>query len=324
MEMDAMKRAVLTVATGKPAYWAMAVELARSFEYWNRDNDIGFFVLTDLDEPVPPALRRLRKIAVPRGSLGNGFSAKLHLDRFAPAEQTLFIDADCLCVKPLDFVFDRFAGRAVSVVGGTIAQGEWFGDVTRTCREAQVAALPKFNGGIYYLEPGAKASAVYERARALLPHYDALGLVRLRGSANDELLMAIAMAQENCWGIQEDGSVMGEFLSTPKVIALDTVRGRCILDNPPPPDPRHRAWFALPRVRPAVVHFLGNHVSDWLYRSEVLRLRLVVDYRVPPVMASAAGSVFRWPHQITDAAKDALRPALHATFGPRKVREGIR
>src|SRR5262249_35774320 len=154
----------------------------------------------------------------------------LHLDRFAPADQTLFIDADCLCIRPLDFAFDRFGGRDVSVVGGTIAEGEWFGDVARICREADVTALPKFNGGVYYIEPGAKASAVYRRARELSFNYDALGLVRLRGAPNDELLMAIAMAQEDCWGIPEDGAVMGDFFSTPKVIELDTVRGRCVLE----------------------------------------------------------------------------------------------
>jgi hypothetical protein len=319
-----VKRAVLTVATGKPVFWAMAVELARSFYFWNRGNDLSFFVLTDLDEPIPCAVRGLQKIPVSYGSLGTGFSAKLHLDRFAPADQTLFVDADCLCIRPLDFVFDRFAGRDVSVVGGTIAEGEWFGDVARVCRELEVPAIPKFNGGVYYIEPGVKASAVYQRARDLLPKYDALGLVRLRGAPNDELLMAIAMAQEDCWGIPEDGLVMGEFLSTPKVIALDTVRGRCILENPPAPHPQNRAWFSLSQVRPAIVHFLGHHVSSWLYRSEVLRLRLAADHGVPPLLASATGSVFRWPYQIMDVAKDTLRPAFHAAFGPRKIRAEIR
>jgi hypothetical protein len=135
--------------------------------------------------------------------------------------------------------------------------------------------------------------------------------------------MAIAMAQEDCWGIPEDGSVMGEFLSTPKVIALDTVRGRCVLENPPAPHPQHR-WFSLPQVRPAIVHFLGHHVSSWLYRSEVLRLRLAADYGTPPLVASAAGSVFRWPYQVIDVTKDALRPAFHAVFGARKIRPGMR
>src|SRR4051794_20643482 len=144
-------RAVLTVAACKPIYFDLAIQLARSFEYWNSDNDIRFFILTDLDEPIPRGLRKTHKIAVAKGSLGKGFSVKLQLDRFLPAEATLFIDADCLCLAPLDFVFDRFSGHSVSVVGGIIADGEWGGDVAATCTAVGVASLPKFNGGIYYV-----------------------------------------------------------------------------------------------------------------------------------------------------------------------------
>ena len=113
------------------------------------------------------------------------------------------------------FVFDRFAGKPVSVIGGTISEGEWFGDVAHTCQLAGVSELPKFNGGIYYLKSGPKATAVYERARALLLDYDAMGLVRLRDAPDDELLMAIAMAQEGCCAIPEDGEIMGDFRRPP-------------------------------------------------------------------------------------------------------------
>jgi hypothetical protein len=303
----------------------MAVELARSFCFWNSANDISFFILTDLDEPLPKGLgSRVSKITAERGALGKGFSAKLYLDQFAPADQTLFVDADCLCVGPVDFIFDRFAGHAVSVVGGTITSGEWFGDVERTCREADVPALPKFNGGIYYLERGAKSSAVYQRARELMPRYDNLGLVRLRGLPNDELIMAIAMAQEDCWGIPEDGTIMGDFQSTPTVRELDVVMGRCFLENPPAPDPRHKDWHPLTIAHPAIVHFLGHHVSSWLYRGEILRLQLAINYGLAPRLASAIGTAYRMPFQVRDAIRDLLRPVFHASIGPRRIKEGVR
>jgi len=62
--------------------------------------------------------------------IGQGFSAKLHIDRLAPTSKTLFIDADCLCVGPLHSLFDRLGGKAVTVVGSEITKGDWFGDVT--------------------------------------------------------------------------------------------------------------------------------------------------------------------------------------------------
>lgn len=319
-----MSRAILTIATGKPIYWNMARELARSFRFWNRASDIGMFILTDLDEITAPEEDGFRVLRVEKGRLGQGFSAKLHLDEFAPADQTLFVDADCLCVRPLDFIFERFAGRAVSVVGGTIAKGEWFGDVEQTCRQAGVAALPKFNGGIYYLEHGAKVSAVYQRARSLLPKYDEMGLVRLRGLPNDELLMAVAMAQENCWGIPDDGAIIGDFQATPKVNAIDVVRGICDIENPPPPDSRHRNWNELEKILPAILHFLGSHVSTPLYRREVLRVRAATDFGLPAPLASAFGAACLSPAFVAEGLKDALRPAFHAFFGPRKVKVGPR
>lgn len=319
-----MSRAVLTIATGKIAYWNMAMELARSFELWNGSNDIQMFILTDIERELPKVLNSTHLITVAGGGLKAGFSSKLQLDQYAPADETLFIDADCFCLSSLDFVFEKFRGKDVSVVGGEISSGEWFGDVAETCARTGVRALPKFNGGIYFLARGPKAVAVYDRARALEPLYDDIGLRRLRGAANDELLMAISMAQEGCVGIPEDGTVMGEFLSCPIVSELDIVLGRCVLRNPDLPDLRHRDWFPLGEVRPAVVHFLGHHVSGWLYRAEVLKLRLAFDYRWPPVAASLVGRLYTVPYRILDKIREVLRPTFHKLFGPRRVRAGIR
>src|SRR4051794_32250425 len=193
-----VQRAVITIATGKPIYLAMAISLARSFFFWHRDFDVAFYIVTDREVALPADLDRVRLIAVKPGELGHGYATKLHLDLVAPAKQTLFIDADCLCAGNLSSLFDRFSGLHVSVVGGEIKQGDWFGDAAKLCARFNLECLPYFVGGMYYLEPGTKATAVYARARRLAPDYDELGLVRLRGQPNDELLMAIAMALEGC------------------------------------------------------------------------------------------------------------------------------
>ena len=171
-----LPRTILTIATGKPVYFDMAINLARSFMFWHSASDISFHLVSDRKANLPPDLARVQLIRVEPGALGEGFAPKLHLDRLAPARQTLFIDADCLCVGNLSHVFDRFAGRDVSVVGGTIDQGEWFGDVAQVCAHFNVTCLPKFNGGVGYLEPGAKAEAVLRPALCVLARdYDRLG-----------------------------------------------------------------------------------------------------------------------------------------------------
>src|SRR5262249_10105677 len=146
-----MGSAVFTIAVGKPLYLRMACALARSFKLWHRHSDIGFFLATDADPASLPAdLSDIKIIPLLPGEYGCGFSPKIHLDKIAPAERSLFVDADCLCVGSLAGAFEAFEGHAVSVIGREISNGEWAGDVAAICRLFNVPALFRFNGGVYY------------------------------------------------------------------------------------------------------------------------------------------------------------------------------
>ncbi len=320
-----MLRAILTLATGKPAYIKMAVNLARSFRWWHRRSDIKFVLATDQKQLLPSDLGDIDVIELGPNQFGTGFTPKLYLDQLAPAQQTLFIDADCLCVGNLEQVFARFAGRKVSVVGGSISSGEWFGDVEAICRKFSVPALPKFNGGLYYLEKGELSSRVYTTARELLPQYDALGLVRLRNHANDELLLAIAMALHGQTALPDDGSIFCGPLSCPGPLALDVLHGGSRLENPPPPSPKHRASYPLNVVHPVVVHFLGGTTSEHPYRREELRLELALARGWPVVAAGWAGVLARsLTKRTARGAKDAFRPVYRRCFGVRAVAKSDR
>ena len=314
-------RAVITIAVGKPIYLAMAINLARSFLFWNKASDIEFFIISDLAVSLPADLYRVKLMSVAPGELGHGYSAKLHLDRFAPAKQTLFIDADCLCMGDLTSLFNRFSGHHVSVIGSTIAEGEWFGDVANVCFHFNLVSLPYFVGGVYYLEPGVTADNVYARARALQLDYDQLGLVRLRGQANDELLMAIAMALEGCSAIADDGSFMGDPLHHPNILEMNVLRGKCRLFNPPPPDPLHQSRYPSGEIRPLIAHFLGHFNSCWQYKAEAVKLRLVLENGMP---VAAAGLLINLSYKIWAnwqfEIKAKLRPAFHRLLGPRKLK----
>ena len=320
-----MQRAVITIATGKPIYLAMAINLARSFLFWHPHSDIAFYIVSDRAVTLPADLDVVRVICVKPGALGIGYASKLHLDRVAPAKQTLFIDADCLCVGNLSSVFDRFSGHGVSVIGGTIADGEWFGDVAKICSHFNLQYLPKFVGGVYYLEPGAKASAVYTRARLLEPDYDELGLVRLRGQPNEELLMAIAMALEGCEALSDDGSISGDLFYYPIILELNVLLGKCRLFDPGPMIPSHRSWHVGGEVRPLIVHFLGHYNSSWQYRAEAKKLRLVFENGIP---TGASRLLVNWTYQFParyhEELKAKLRPIFHRLFGPRKMKSANR
>lgn len=314
------QRAVLTLALGKPLYLEMAFNLARSFFWWHRGSDIPFFLATDHAEPPPPDLAGIRIIPVTPRQYGEGFSPKLYLDALAPADRTLFIDADCLCVGNLDGVFARFEGRAVSVIGGKISEGEWFGDVEPLCRRLGVKSLPKFNGGIYYLESGEVSRQVYVQARNLEKEYDALGLVRLRGRPNDELLMAMAMATHGLDAIPDDGTILADPFACPGPLSLDVINGGARLTNPPAPHPLHREWYPFTQVSPLIVHFLGDAHETYQYRAEALRLRFAARH----LLARMRGAIYivlgiRLPGWGWAVLKPRLRGIYRAIFGVRAV-----
>lgn len=315
-----MTRSILTIATGKPLFVQLAVNLARSFRRWNEGNGIGFALATDQPELLPPDLDYVTVLPLQPGQYGSGFSPKLYLNELAPADRTLFVDADCLCVRDLRPAFEAFEGRAVSVVGKKIRDGEWFGDVRRVCERFGVDGLPRFNGGAYYLERGEEADRVYREAQALEARYDEIGFTRLRDRPNDEVLMALAMALHGQEPLPEDGTIMNSTLAAPGGVEIDVFEGHSRLLNPRA-HPGHNAWYDQEELRPALVHFLGSEVSRHPYRREEIRLERWA--KGWPEWAARAWSeaAFSLPWVVKERGKDLLRPIYHRVAGARPVHE---
>jgi hypothetical protein len=320
-----LRRGVFTIATGKNIYLDMAVALARSFRRWNSEPGIDFYIATDhKPHELPPDLPAETLLPLKSGQFGSGFGPKFYLDQIAPAAQSLFIDADCLCVGPLRPAFDRFAGHAVSVIGRTISEGEWFGDIAAICRRFNVAGMPRFNGGIYYLEPGARCSRVYETARSLLAQYDDIGFRRLRGHPNDEVVISLAMALCGETPIPERGDIMNSLLAAPGGLKIDVLAGYAVLRNPRG-HPRRNPWYEQEEMRPQLVHFLGADINSYPYCREIMRLHLVSGRKWPEFLAKLYSNVrCSMPALVAETAKDLLRPVFHAIRGPRKISKAVR
>lgn len=324
--LSSPRRAVITLATTKMLYAEMAFVLARSFLYWNRASGIPFHIFTDIDFELPRELRgRVEVERMPPGALGTGFSPKLHIDRLAPAPQTLFIDADCMVMGPLDPIFDRFAGRAVSVFGERLTAGIWWGDVAAILRRIGRPALYGFNGGLYHVEPGETASRIYARARELEGVYDAWGLARLRGRPNDEVLMSIAMAEAGMEAVEDDGTIMVPYNSYQLFRELDVFAGRCAMENPPPGHRLHRPGVPVRTVHPVIPHFVDTYTHHWRYLAEARRLRLHMGSGVPRWLARAVTfCAISIPGWMAMNGKEWLRPAYRAVFGVRAVKPSER
>jgi hypothetical protein len=304
---------ILTLATGKKLFIDMAIHLARSFSLWNKESGINFYIATDLHEFIPADVKAFTKIiTLQPNELGVGFSPKLHLDKLAPPGQTLFIDSDCLVYGNLLPVFEKFKGHQVSVVGSYIDAGEWFGDVAAICKKYEVEHIPKFNGGIYYLENGPISSQVYATARELEMQYDEIGFVRLRGRPNDEVLMALAIALHQQEPINDDGSTS------------DIKNGVAELRNEPG-HPNYQKNWPLTSARPLIVHFLGHHNQSLPYTKEIKLLKYLFCNKYSINKASILTSLqVTLPSQTVNAFKQLFRPFYHLLVGNRKIKPSER
>jgi len=303
----------------------MAVNLARSFWLWNSGTPINFYIATDMPQYLPADVTAFaRMIPVQPGELGGGFSPKLHLDKLAPEGHTLFIDSDCLVYGNLEGVFEKFAGHSVSVVGGYISSGEWFGDVAAICKKFNVKQIPKFNGGIYYLEKGKKAAEIYQMARELETQYDGIGFVRLRNRPNDEVIIALAMAINDEKPVFDDGSVMSDPLSCPGEFFTDVIKGKAVLHNPPKPSPLHQDWYPFKKVNPTVVHFLGHYAQLYPYRREAYRLSKIADNKLGWVNNLKSLIFIEYPGRLEHFLRNTFRATYRRFFGVRKIKRSER
>lgn len=303
----------------------MAANLARSFILWNKGSDINFYITTDLPQYLPEDVKGYTQIIqLKPNELGVGFSPKLHLDKLAPQGQTLFIDSDCLIYGNLLPLFAKFKGHYVSVVGDYISSGEWFGDVAVVCKKYNVGHLPKFNGGIYYLENGPIAAKVYKTARELEKQYDEIGFVRLRGRPNDEVLMALAMQLNNQQPINDDGSILAEFVNFQSGIKSDLLKGKAELYNDPIHHNYQKNW-PLTISKPLIVHFLGHHNQISPYIKEVSLLKFTYYNKYPLIMARTLTWLYVvLPDKTIRFLKQVFRPLFHLVIGARKIKASER
>lgn len=319
------ERSVLSIATGKPVYIEMAVNLARSFIWWHKNSSIQFVLATDRKDLIPHDLSDIQVIELLPGQFGQGFSPKLYLDQLSTAQQTLFLDADCLCFGSLDSVFDCFEGHSVSVVGDTISQGEFFGNVSEICQRFQIKELPRFVGGLYYLEKSEVSTRVFTTARDLESNYDENGLVRLRGLANEEPLIAIAMALNEQKPVPDNGSIKAETMCFPSGVKADVFRGISYLWNQIQDRKDFPTWVHLAEAHPLIIHFNGSYTENHPYTREAIRLQKVLADGWSIGSASAYAFTTCSIPQITgNYVRHILRPVYRKIFGVRSISKSQR
>jgi len=283
---------IITFATNKLKYVQFAFNCAESVLL---HNDIKIFIVSNLEFSIPSNLQKnVSVIKAKEEHAALGIGIKLYIDEYQQTNQSLFIDSDCLCFGNLQPIFNACADKHVSVAGTMVAAAEWVGDEQAAAIEKEfgIKQLPRFNGGLYYLAKSKKTAEVFDTARSIIPEYDRLGFSRINNTwINEEGLIAIAMVKNGETPIPDDGRYMTDLYTDPHPRKLNVLKGIIVLKNPPKGEPRHRPWYPAGDYSPAIIHFGGSNLNSYIYRSQVLLLRLYKNH-IQPNIATRVVNLF--------------------------------
>lgn len=253
-------RGILTLAHGQQKYVDMAIYLARSIRMNSPNQTLA--VVTDRSEME---MKPWFDVVVPLNpEHGTGMAAqKLDLYDNSPFRETIYIDADCLVVRDLSFLWNLFEGRDMSAIGSEMRSGFWAGmDVQATCSKLAIPYIVQLNGGVFYFRRGELAGRIFRTARELIQRYAEIGIARLRGDINDEPLISLAMAMCHQHPVDDCGLGMKTRIGLSGPFEMDILKGHCRFT-------KHGEV-----VEPAIMHFGGRCWEGFYYRRERRKIDL--------------------------------------------------
>ena len=229
-EVMFMTKGFITIATGKEEYYALARNLLRSYRRFC-PSPLPFAILADRENEYTAEFDDV--LVFPNGAT-NSYLDKLRLAEFAPYDETIFIDADCLAFGDLNVIFDHFKDADdFSCFGRVLPLDDktgWFEYENLGALQEKVSYVVGLHGGIYYMRKGDMSSKVMADAMDFIPNYKDYGF-RGKFDLGDEPLVALAMAVNGCRPIPfipEDICCYWEYADR---VDMDITRGKATVDG---------------------------------------------------------------------------------------------
>ena len=185
-------RGFVTIATGNEKYYRLAENLLRSYRLCTA-NDLPFAIICDRENEITRQFDRTVIMETPSGS----YMDKLLLYRYAPYDETIFIDADSLILSDLSGLWEDFADADDVSCYGCVhpldSEKAWF--TYDGCGEYQkdIHYLIDLHGGIYYLRKTDRCWAIFEKAIELAGEYSRYSFRNFEKPA-DEPVLAMSLA----------------------------------------------------------------------------------------------------------------------------------
>lgn len=269
-----------TVATGEK-YLKFAFALARSYKFHNNIS-IPFYIVSDNDFITPKDLSWVEKKIIPAELMGKGVAYKLNFDKIAPADNSIFIDADSLIYNDISRLFD-LPNTSIQVLGMQTVSGNWVDlALPQALTDFNIDYLIRYNGAFYYIIKNAITATICDTARQLAAgNYP----FQRHGSViNDEPLFSISMAQNGVKPVADDGQIWTDTVQLRSHNDLNTLNSKAVFNNSK--EFRYKFWLPEGDYTPRIIHFGGGNFNKnpWLF--DAVRLKLYYQYHLPKALSN--------------------------------------
>lgn len=242
-------RGFITIATGHEKYFHLALNLLRSYRAC-AINPLPFAILTDKENEYTKEFDDVFLL----GSLATGsYMDKLYLAEYVPYDETIFVDADSLCLSDPNEVFEDFQECGdVSFYGWITpldSPSGWFNYAKCHEYKDKIQYHIGGHGGLCYFRRTEKCKEIMSLARKISGEYDKYDFSYFSKPA-DEPVIALAMAVTGCIPCQKPK----------KMIFWPRYRGRLKID--------YRGTIKIDRKEAQIVflHFGTPYTSRFFYK----------------------------------------------------------
>lgn len=187
-----MSSGIVTIATGSDRYYTMAKNLLHSVKIQSPNTKVA--VITDQNNPYAHEFDDVVILDAPY----NSYLDKLDLLIKCPYDENIFLDADSLVYKNIDYLWPLFrAGSDFSYLGERLAldSAEGFFEFLNVNGkfEYPIHYIPRLHGGLYYVRPGEYCSKMWELCMKIKDTYQSYHFKIFKEPA-DEPIFALAAA----------------------------------------------------------------------------------------------------------------------------------
>lgn len=255
----------ITLALDRERYVDMALNLARSLKYFDPGRP-RCLVYNDKVR-LPPEAASLFDHAVTLADQAGyiGCMNKLRLYDVTPFDETMYIDADCLLVKPdIDRHWNALSENYFGITGEKRTTGVWNNlEFEKVCKALSIPYVVQMNSGVFYFQKGDNSKRFFDRLHELFrDHRDLLSNIHQgrAGQYADEPFLGAAMGEfhlDPLGGTAKDGSLMVTTWRA-RNCHFDPAKGASRIDKP------SSYWFGFPLLprgwvehSPTIAHFIA-------------------------------------------------------------------